>query len=165
MKKQIIWLTGLALFAAGVVHAHEYQLGTIAIGHPWARPTAEGAKAGAAYLSLENSAGESDRLVSASTPAAEKAEIHETSNEGGIMKMRHVEEGVALPPGVNVAFKPGGYHIMLFGLKRKLDEGQHIPLTLTFAKAGSINVEVYVEKTSGETMHNHDMKDMDHSMH
>jgi copper(I)-binding protein len=160
MIRHFILLAGLTLGGAGTVFAHEYKAGAIAIGHPWARPTADGAKAGAAYLSLENTSGEPDRLVGVTTPAAEKSEIHETSNDGGVMKMREVKAGVTLPPGENISFKPGGLHIMLFGLKQKLNEGQHIPLTLNFAKAGSVDVEVYVEKSpdSGQgaaMMHDH----------
>jgi len=170
MKKTLIFLAAFAIAGAGASYAHEYKLGPIAIGHPWARPTAEGAKAGAAYLTLENTAGDSDRLIRASTPAAENTQIHESTMDGGVMKMREVEGGVALAPGENVSFKPGGYHIMLFGLKHKLNEGEHVPLTLTFAKAGSIDVEVYVEKSpssahEGGMMHDHNMPGMDHSMH
>ena len=78
------------------------------------------------------------------------------------MKMRAAADGVELASHTTVAFKPGGYHIMLLDLKHALREGEHIPLTLTFAKAGSIDVEVYVEKSpSGERdageMHDHDM--------
>jgi periplasmic copper chaperone A len=62
-----------------------------------------------------------------------------------------------------VALKPGGYHIMLLDLKQALGEGRHIPLTLTFAKAGSIDVEVDVKKKSGEQ--NNGMTGMDHDMH
>ena len=150
----------MALCVASAANAHDYKIGVIAIGHPWARPTAEGAKAGAAYLSLENTGAEPDRLLSAASPVAAKIQIHQTTEDGGVMKMHEVEGGVALAPGVNVAFKPGGYHIMLLGLKQRLDEGQHIPLTLNFAKAGSIDVEVYVEKTpagehAGGMMHDH----------
>ena len=163
--KRILLLAGFAVFTAGTAYAHDYKLGPIAISHPWARPTAEGTKAGAAYLSLENTGSEPDSLVSVSSPAAGKTQIHQTTSEGGVMKMRGVEGGVDLAPRATVAFKPGGYHIMLLGLKQKLDEGQHIPLTLTFAKAGSIDVEVYVEKApsgKGETMHDHGMQGMDH---
>ena len=170
MKMHLILLAGLALSGAGAAHAHDYKLGRIAIGHPWARPTAEGTKVGAAYLTLENTGGEADSLVGVNSPVAGQAQIHETTDDGGVMKMRQVQGGVALAPGATVAFKPGGYHIMLLGLKQKLDDGQHIPLTLTFAKAGSVEVEVYVEKTAGGEhksgmTHDHEMKGMDHGMH
>jgi copper(I)-binding protein len=159
-----------ALFAATAAHAHDYTVGKITIGHPWARPTAEGSKAGAAYLTLQNAGNDADTLVSAQSPFAEKTQLHETTNDGGVMKMRAVEGGVSVAPGATVAFKPGGYHIMLMGLKQKLDDGQRIPLMLTFAKAGSVQVEVLVDKTGGAEQgagmaHDQNMSGMDHSMH
>lgn len=150
------------LFAAGTAFADDYKLGNIAIGHPWVRPTAEGAKTGAAYLTLENKGSAPDRLVSAASPVAGKTQIHETTDEGGVMKMREVAGGIELAPEASVALKPGGYHIMFLDLKQKLEEGQHIPMTLTFAKAGSIEVKVHVEKTPEGS---HDMTGMDHKMH
>jgi hypothetical protein len=73
------------------------------------------------------------------------------------MKMRAVTNGVEIQPGAAADFKPGGSHIMLFGLKKRLEEGQTVPLTLTFAKAGSMSVEVKIEKSSSGTgeMHSH----------
>ena len=104
---------------------------------------------GAAYLAIKNSGRESDTLESASTPDAKKAEIHETTNANGVMKMRPVEGGLKIAPGQTVEFKPGGYHIMLMGLKQNLKEGEQIPLKLTFAHAGSVDVEVKIEKQPG----------------
>ena len=159
-----------SLFAAGVAYADDYKLGNIVIAHPWARPTAQSVKIGAAYLSLENKGNEADKLVSAASPVAGKTQIHKTTNEGGVTKMREAGGGVDLAPGATLAFKPGSYHIMLLDLKQKLEEGQRIPLTLTFAKAGSINIEVDVEKRSGSEhsggpMHDQGMTGMDHKMH
>ncbi len=150
MTKTIRALACLALFAAGAAQAHDYSQGMITIDHPWARPTPGQSKVGAAYLLLQNSGAETDTLLSAESPVSEKTQIHETLREGDIMKMREVRGGVAVPPGTAVAFKPGGNHIMLLGLKQKLEEGQHIPLTLTFAKAGVVAVEVAVEKAPSE---------------
>jgi len=153
----------VTLCAAGAAYAGDYKLGAIAIDHPWVRPTAEGTKTGAAYLLLTNKGSAADKLVSASSPVAGKTQIHQTSDEGGVMKMREVVGGIELAPGATVALKPGGYHIMLIDLKQKLDEGRHIPLTLTFAKAGSIDVEVDVEKKSREQSHG--ATGMDPGMH
>ena len=152
----------VSLCAAGAAYAADYEVGTIAIDHPWARPTAEGTKAGAAYLSLTNKGTALDKLVSASSPVAGKTQIHQTTDEGGVMKMHEVA-GIELAPGATVALKPGGYHIMLLGLKQTLDEGRHIPLTLTFTKGGSIDVEVDVERKPSE--HGAGMTGMDHDMH
>lgn len=165
MIKRVLLLAALALFAAAEAQAQSSTLANIKIGHPWARPTPRGAKTGAVYLSLQNTGSEADNLVSVNSPAAGKTQIHKTSNERGVMKMRPAE-GVELAPGTTVEFKPGGYHIMLLDLKQTLVEGQTVPLTLTFAKAGTIQVDVRVEKTGDESgggmMHG---QGMDHGMH
>jgi copper(I)-binding protein len=128
-----------ALFA-GIALA---QSGGVQITSAWARATPGGAQAAAAYVAIEAPAG--DRLTAVSTPAAQKAEIHEMSMDNGVMKMRQVD-GVDLPPGQKVTLKPGGYHIMLTGLAKPLVEGQSFPMTLDFAKAGQRQVTVSVQK-------------------
>jgi periplasmic copper chaperone A len=119
------------------------QTGDIEIKDAWARATPGGAQAAAAYVTVVSAAG--DQLTGASTPAAQKAEIHSMTNDNGVMKMRPVDS-VDLPPGKAVTLKPGGYHIMLTGLTKPLEEGQTFPLTLKFAKAGAREVTVTVEK-------------------
>jgi copper(I)-binding protein len=137
----------LAAFPAG---AQEYRLGTLTAGHAWARPTAGPNKLGAAYLILKNADQEADTLQSASSPDAEKVEIHEhTQDASGTMRMRRVEGGLKIPAGGTVEFKPGGYHLMLIGLKHNLEEGQQLPLKLHFAHAGDLDVEVKIEKKPG----------------
>jgi periplasmic copper chaperone A len=166
----LIAIAALALFAAYPAHAHEYRIGDLTIGHPWARPTAEGASLGAAYLSIKNAGAAPDKLMSAASSVAEKVELHESREESGVMKMRPVEGGIEIAPGATKELKPGGYHIMLIGLKKRLQEGETVPLTLTLAKAGSVDMEIKVEKTAPASatsapMHDHDMKSMDRSMH
>jgi periplasmic copper chaperone A len=165
-----IAIGALALLAACPAGAHEYRKGDLTIVHPWARPTADGASMGAAYLSIKNAGAAPDKLVSAASPVAEKVELHESREENGVMTMRPVEGGIEIAPGASQELKPGGYHIMLIGLKKRLQEDQTIPLTLTLANAGPIDVEAKVEKRApaGATaapMRAPDMKGMDHSMH
>jgi len=152
-----------ALFAGAVLA----QTGEVQITAAWARATPGGAQAAAAYVTLESPAG--DRLTGVSTPAAEKADIHEMSMDNGVMKMRPVE-GVDLPPGQKVTLKPGGYHIMLTGLAKPLVEGQSFPLTLDFAKGGARQVTVSVQKvgamgSGGETGGNASTPGMNTPMH
>ncbi len=159
----------LALFGAGASQAHEYRTGDLTIFHPWARPAAEGQN-GAAYLTIKNGGKDAETFVSAESPVAEKTELHETRDENGVMKMRAVKEGVEIKPGSSLEFKPGSYHIMLIDLKKPLEEGAMVPLKITLAKAGTIDVDVKVEKTSPGTaeampMDMHGMKGMDHSTH
>jgi hypothetical protein len=128
----------LALAAQGAFA----QSGGVEIKNVWARATPGGAQTAAAYATLEATAG--DRLVGATTPAAQKAELHSMSMDNGVMKMRQVD-GIDLPAGRPVTLKPGGYHIMLTGLAKPLAAGQSFPLTLSFAKAGQREVTVAVQ--------------------
>jgi len=130
---------GLTLLSAAALA----QGGAVEVTNAWARATPGNAQAGAAYVTLQAPAG--DRLTGVSTPAAQKAEIHSMTMDGGVMKMRQVE-GVDLPAGTAVTLKPGGYHIMLMGLTQPLQPGQSFPLTLDFAKSGPREVNVTVEK-------------------
>jgi len=135
------------IFAGFAAQAYEYKLGDLTIEHPWARPTAGTNMLGAAYLTLKNAGKEAETLKSASSPDADMVEIHEHIHDAnGVMRMRPVEGGVAIPPGGALAFEPGGYHLMLIGLKHTLEEGTSIPLKLSFAHAGDVDVEVKVER-------------------
>ena len=155
LQKAIVAAT-LSLAALGAV-AHSYKLGEIDIGHPYARPTREGQTVGGGYLKLANK-GAVDRLVSASSPAAGTVEIHSMSMEGDVMKMRQVN-AIELATGQTVELKPGGYHLMLMGLKAPLKAGDKFPLTLKFEKSGEVVVTVKVEEPkpqSGTTVeHQH----------
>jgi copper(I)-binding protein len=141
------------LLAAGLLvpaaWARDYDFGTLHIGQPWARPTTSQAQAGGAFLVLDNRGRAADRLISASSPVAEKVELHTHVMDGTVMRMRPVEGGIALPPGQKVELKPGGMHVMLMGLKQQLKEGETFPLTLRFEAAGEIAIDVRVEKLSG----------------
>lgn len=112
---------------------------------PWARATIAAQKTGGAYVSLTNSGSAPDRLIGAETPVAEHAEVHEHKHVDGVMQMREVAGGIPVGPGETVTFGPGGYHIMLMGLKQPLTKGSQFPLTLVFEKAGKQTVKVTVE--------------------
>jgi periplasmic copper chaperone A len=118
---------------------------TIAVEQPWARATPAGAMTGAVYMTLTNETKDADRLTAASSDVAAKAQIHEMAVVNGVMKMRQLVNGLAIPAGGSVTLKPGGYHVMLIGLKKQLVAGQTLPLTLTFAKAGNISITVPIQ--------------------
>jgi copper(I)-binding protein len=121
--------------------------GRIVVEQPWSRATAGRAPNGAAFMTLANQGDAVDRLVAAATPVAERAEMHTHLMDGGVMRMRPVE-GIEVAPGSPTVLQPGGLHIMLFGLKERLAEGATFPLTLSFANAGEVTVEVTVRKAS-----------------
>ena len=139
MSKFVLALVAsLSLAAAAVA-----QNGAVEIKHAWARATPGKAETGGVYMTLE--APQGDRLIAAATPAANKAELHTMTMDGGIMKMRPLAE-LDLPAGKSITLKPGAIHIMLLGLKEPLRAGQSFPLALDFAKAGRREVSVSVEK-------------------
>lgn len=105
-----------------------------------ATPTAQ---TGAAYVSLMNHADDGDRLVSVSTPVAAMAHLHKSEIVDGVMKMEPVE-GLELPGHGMLEMKPGGFHIMMMGLKQPLKKGEEIEITLHFEKAGDVTVQVPV---------------------
>jgi len=144
-------LAAVALvLSATVAFAHGYQAGPLKIGHPWSRATPAGAKVGGGYLSIENTGSTPDRLVSISVPFAGRAEIHEMAMKDGVMSMRPLDKGVEVPAGGKVEFKPGGYHIMFMDLKQQLNQGDMMKGTLTFEKAGSVDVEFKVDSIAAK---------------
>ena len=137
-----------ALALTGTAYAHDYKVAELQIGHPWARPTVPGQPSGGAYLSIENKGKAGDKLIAVASPIAKSAEIHTMSMEGNVMKMREVGS-IDIKPTEKIAMQPGnGYHIMLIGLSQPLKVGDKIPLTLTFEKAGKLEVSIYVEDKS-----------------
>lgn len=143
MIRQILF--GLALSLSCLcASAHEYSVGALHIVHPWARATPPGAPAGGAFMKIENK-GPDDRLVSASASVADAVELHEMRMDGNVMRMNKLENGVDLPAGSTVELKPGSLHVMFIGLKAPFREGEHFPLTLHFAKAGEVKVEVMIQ--------------------
>lgn len=145
MMLRIVLSLAAALVLQTPALAHEYRLGDLRIDHPSARPTVPGQRSGAAYLTLENQGKSADRLLAASSPLAKSVQIHSMKMEGDVMKMREAD-GVVLPPAAKVTMQSGdGYHIMLLGLSKPLKTGDRFPLTLTFEKAGKLEVSVAVE--------------------
>jgi copper(I)-binding protein len=125
---------------ASLAHAED---GPIAIQHAWSRPAAAG-RVGVIYLTITDS-GAPDTLTSVATPVAEDAMLHQSSMVKGMSEMRMIDS-VPVAAGKPATLAPGGTHVMLMGLKRKLVAGDTFPVTLTFAHAGQITTTVTVEK-------------------
>ncbi|MGC3962005.1 MAG: copper chaperone PCu(A)C [Rhodocyclaceae bacterium] len=155
-----ILLASAATVFVTTASAHSFDLGAIHIGHPWARETVPGQPTAGAYLTIENK-GAADRLVSVSTPAATSAEVHSMSMEGTTMRMRKLDT-LDVPSGKTVMLTPGGFHLMLFGLKAPLKNGDRIPLTLRFEKAGEVTVTVNVQANDAAQAEHGDHAGMKH---
>jgi periplasmic copper chaperone A len=128
-------------FLAGQAATADYKVGSLDISQPWARATPKGASTGAAYLTVTNSGSQTERLSCASSTAAAKCQIHEMAMDNGVMKMRPVEGGLEIKPGQTVTLKPGGYHVMLEGLKAPLKAGDKVEATFTASGGASANVD------------------------
>ena len=146
--------TALVLCAfVSAAQAHDYNVGSLHIDHPWSRAVPSGAKVAAGYMTIENKGTTPDRLIAVSSDIAGKAQIHEMTMEGGVMKMRPVEQGIEIAPGQTVKLAPNGYHIMLMDLKQPPKEGESFSGTLVFEKAGKVDIEYEVVDAQGTMDH------------
>ena len=109
----------------------------------WVRATAPGAKVAGGYMVMRNTGAAADRLLSASSPAAAKVELHVHINDNGVMRMREVR-GYDLPAKGTFELKPGGAHLMFLDIKRPFKEGEKVPVKLKFEKAGEVSAEFHV---------------------
>jgi copper(I)-binding protein len=137
----------LALASAAATHAHGYRIGDLRIEHPWARPTVSDRTPGAAYFVVTNRGETNDRLIEVRPHPdfAGRGEIHTHIDDGGVLRMREVEDGLIIPAGAEVALQPGGLHIMLYELAGPLHEGDLHAMTLVFERSGEIEVAFYVQ--------------------
>ena len=151
---------GIALAVASITAfsalAHGTKVGNLEIHHPHSPATLPGAPVGAGFLTIVNTGKEDDRLVSATTSIAGETQLHEMAMEGDVMKMRQLKDGIPIPAGATVELKKGGYHVMFMQLKQPMKEGEMVKATLTFEKAGSVNVEFKVEAPNAKEEGHHD---------
>ena len=146
MRSTLIAAAAAALFASPAAAA-SYRLGTLEVGQPWSRPAVAGTN-GVGYLTIANHGKAGDALVAVTSPLAAKVEMHSSSMAGGVMSMARLDR-VAVPAGGQVAFAPGGDHLMLIGLKKTLVPGEAIPATLSFLSGARVKVSFAVGTGSG----------------
>ena len=135
----------VACVLSAAATARHYTLGDLSIHRPWSRELPPVAANGAAYFRVENGGSDAVRIVSVSSPVADRAELHAHEMDGGVMKMRHLH-AVGVPAGETVSFEPGGMHVMLIGLKQALVDGGSFPLVVEFDGAGTIEVTVEITR-------------------
>jgi len=137
----------LAACAAAIVFSAPSYADTIMIQDAYARSATATAKTGAAFMSIMNHGAEDDRLIAVSSPVAKLVQLHtHLENNMGVMKMVHVEDGFDLPVGGLLMLERGGNHVMMMGLTQPFEQGETIPVTLTFEKAGEITVDVVIDR-------------------
>ena len=137
-------MTLLALFALGHT-GPAYAAGPISIENGWSRATAAAQTVGGGFMTIVNAGKTDDRLVSATSPVAAEVQIHDMKMEDGVMRMRQLADGLAVPAGARVELKPRSLHLMFMQLKAPLAAGQSFPVTLKFEKAGAVTTQVRVE--------------------
>jgi copper(I)-binding protein len=165
MKK----LSSIIAFAVATVllvapaRAEDIKAGDLVITQAWSRATPSGAKVAGAYLTIENKGTAPDRLIGGSGNVAGRVEVHEMATENGVMKMRPLEKGLTIEPGKTVKLAPGGYHLMLFDLKGPLKQGDKVPVTLEFERAGKVPLSLDVQGVGAQAPGGGDqMKKMQH---
>ena len=127
-------------FSLGSAFANDYKIGDIEITNVWARATPNGAKVAGGFFTIVNHGKEADRLVSLSSELSDKAQIHSMEMTDGVMKMRHQADGVVIPAGGTVEFKPGSFHVMFMDLDKTLNKGDEFKAKMVFEKAGTVDV-------------------------
>jgi periplasmic copper chaperone A len=135
----------LVAAAALPARAEDYRAGDLRIERPWARATAGNSRIGAAYFTIEDVGTAPDTLLRVATPLAAAAELHAHSMQNNVMQMRPVA-AIEIHPGTPTVLQPGGLHVMLVDLKQPLKEGDRLPLTLEFERAGKVEIMVSVGK-------------------
>ncbi|RJF90167.1 copper chaperone PCu(A)C [Oleomonas cavernae] len=159
MLSRFAAVLALLMGFASLAQAHEYELGPLEILHPWSRATPGAATVGGGYFTIENKGDTPDRLVLVSSDIAEKVQIHEMAmSADGMSSMKELTDGLVVPAKGAVELKPGAIHLMFIGLKHPLKEGEPFLATLSFEKAGTVEVKFVVGPAGaagGEAEHKH----------
>jgi periplasmic copper chaperone A len=165
MSKIGLLAVSLVFLLIGLANAKDYKAGAMEIDSPWSRAIPKGASVAAGYMTIKNTGPTPDRLVSASTPVAAKVEIHEMTMDDGVMKMRPVAGGIEIAPGATVELKPNAFHLMIMNVKQPIEKGKSFAASLTFEKAGTVNVEFAVEDIGATSPAAEGMPNMPHTHH
>jgi copper(I)-binding protein len=144
-QKNLALVALAASLLAIPARAEEVKAGDLVISQAWSRATPNGAKIAGGYLTIENKGAAPDRLIGGSGEIAGKVEVHEMAMNNGVMTMRPLDKGLAIEPGKTVKLAPGGYHLMIMDLKGPLKQGDKVPVTLEFEKAGKVTLSLDVQ--------------------
>ena len=154
LSSAIAALAMLSCFLAAPARAEDVKAGDLLITQAWIRATPGGATIGGGYLTIENKGSTPDRLIGGSADVAGRVELHEMAMNNGVMTMRPLDKGLAIEPGKTVKLAPGGYHLMMFDLKSPLKQGEKLPVTLEFEKAGKVQVSFDVAGVGAQAPEN-----------
>jgi copper(I)-binding protein len=144
-RRFAIALALTAAVAVGLQPVTVAQPSTVTIENPWTRATAPGQAVAGGFMTVINTTSTEDRLLRASSPVAKEVQIHNTTMDEGVMRMRPMADGVAIPAGGRVEFKPRALHLMFMGLQAPIAAGTTVPVTLEFERAGKVGATFRVE--------------------
>ena len=144
------FVAALLLVTPAFAHNGVTHLGSINISAPFTRATLPNAPVGGGFLTIENTGDTDDRLVSVTAKVSGDVQLHEMAMEGDVMKMRELPDGIVIPAGETVTLAPGGLHIMFMGLNQAFVEGETVTVTLTFEKAGTVEVPLPVTTAAAD---------------
>ena len=143
MKHHLVALSGSALLclsALSASQAADVTAQALTLSDAWVRSSVPGQVNGAGYVKIQNKGTQADRLLSATSAAANTVELHTVITENGVAKMREIN-GLDVPADKTITMAPGGYHVMFLQIKEPFKEGSVIPVTLKFEKAGEVKVD------------------------
>jgi copper(I)-binding protein len=159
--KLLIQTAVAALLTTTSVHAHDYKLGDLTVMHPKIFEKPAAVKVAGGYLSIENSSNTDDKLVDVRFATVPRVELHLSETDANGVARMIKQDGVLIPAGETVVFKPGGLHVMMMGLGGDpFEMDEKIEATLVFENAGTLDVTFNVEARKAD-----DHSKMDHSGH
>ncbi|TLX23082.1 copper chaperone PCu(A)C [Thermomonas fusca] len=140
MKQWMGWVVALCLLAGGAMAGKA----DVRVLEAWTRAVPAVAPVAGGFLTVVNKGDADDRLLRVESDIAQRVELHQMRNDGGVMRMRALPEGVVVPAHGKLVLKPGGYHLMLIKPRRALVAGGHFEATLVFQRAGRVPVRFEV---------------------
>lgn len=126
------------------------KAGDLEISGGFVKAMLPGQPVGGGFFTVKNNGASDDRLVSVTSPASGEVQIHEMAMQDNVMKMRQIKDGIAIPAGQTVKLEPGNLHLMFQKVKTPFKQGGNVPVTLTFEKAGKIELELPVLSAQGK---------------
>lgn len=136
----IALLAASAALLPACVPAGSQRVGDLRIDDPWARATPPGASVSGGFLVIRNLGDRDDRLLSVTSSAVARVEMHTMRNEDGVMKMRPLRSGIAIPAGAEATLRPGGDHLMWIEPRQPFAGGDVVVAHLHFERTGDVEV-------------------------
>jgi len=124
--------------------AHGYEAGELKVRHPWTRVPAAGEKSAGAYMEIRNGGKETERLIGAYSPAAERVELYKVTSTGESVKTQQASS-LQISARRRLFLRPEGSHLLLIGVRSRLRMGDRVPLTLQFERGGKFQIELEVQ--------------------